>query len=290
MSIQFEYIDGRRYQTSMPYFAPVDEAEIVRQDLEDTMLRLWWGNSFGSPVAERLNGEGTKVLDVGCGAGSWMCDLAIRYPKTLFVGLDISPMFPRDNPTNAAFLEWNILEKMPFPDSTFDFVHQRMLSGGITQKQWENYIVMELVRITKPNGYVEFVEADSTFYSSGKVTRRISNACKYNSLKRHTESKGQCGFIGTHIKGILENTQQVTNITHDVKDIVLGNRAGKSGEMALQNIVEMLKSIRPALSKSMEITNNHFDALVETFMRETNVYETIWRVHRVYACKIDAPV
>jgi len=65
MSIQFEYIDGRRYQTSMPYFAPVDEAEIVRQDLEDTMLRLWWGNSFGSPVAERLNGEGTKVLDVG---------------------------------------------------------------------------------------------------------------------------------------------------------------------------------------------------------------------------------
>src|SRR5207253_10521795 len=32
MSIQFEYIDGRRYQTTMPYFAPVDEAEIIRLD------------------------------------------------------------------------------------------------------------------------------------------------------------------------------------------------------------------------------------------------------------------
>ena len=114
-------------------------------------------------------------------SGSWMCDLAIHYPKTLFVGVDISPMFPRENPSNAAFLECNILEKLPFPDNTFDFVHQRMLSGGITQKLWENHIIMELVRITKPTGYVEFVEADSTFYSSGKVTRRISNACKYNS-------------------------------------------------------------------------------------------------------------
>ncbi len=50
----------------------------------------------------------------------------------------MSPIFPKENkPQNAGFIECNILDGgLPFPSNTFDFVHQRLLYGAFTEKQW----------------------------------------------------------------------------------------------------------------------------------------------------------
>lgn len=102
--------------------------------------------------------RGITVLDAGCGSGRWLLDMAQDYPNSTFVGVDqeeVSPM--SDVPSNCNFMRGNILN-LPFADNTFDFTFQRLLLFAFTPAEWE-IAVSELVRVTKPGGWVELFEA-----------------------------------------------------------------------------------------------------------------------------------
>lgn len=66
------------------------------------------------------------MLDLGCGPGAWAMEIAGEYPKSSIIGIDMTPMFPREiKPTNCAFYQYNVLEGIPFDDDTFDYVFMR---------------------------------------------------------------------------------------------------------------------------------------------------------------------
>ncbi|KAJ1569958.1 hypothetical protein HK096_008540, partial [Nowakowskiella sp. JEL0078] len=108
---------------------------------------------------EEQDRPGSTILDVGCGAGAWARDVAMMYPqatvyavdmaKTLFEGIDTLP--------NIIFTTANVLEKLPFTDNYFDAVFQRFLTVGITKDKWD-HVIKELLRVTKPCGFIELVE------------------------------------------------------------------------------------------------------------------------------------
>lgn len=50
-----------------------------------------------------------------------------------------------------------MLEGLPFEDNIFDFVHMRLLITAIPSAQWPA-VVQELVRVTRPSGWVELAE------------------------------------------------------------------------------------------------------------------------------------
>jgi hypothetical protein len=75
-----------------------------------------------------------------------------------FMGLDIkdpgvdepgqgSGLNPR--PENYAFVAGNILQGLPFPVDSFDFVHQRLRFFAVPGDRWQ-FVVNELVRVTRP--------------------------------------------------------------------------------------------------------------------------------------------
>jgi ubiquinone/menaquinone biosynthesis C-methylase UbiE len=55
---------------------------------------------------------------------------------------------------------------LPFPDNSFDLVHIETLLFNITSKQLD-FLIDEMMRVTKPSGYIEFVETHFTYKSKG---------------------------------------------------------------------------------------------------------------------------
>lgn len=89
-------------------------------------------------------------------------DMANDFPTTMFFGVHTSRIYPTaDFPANCFFQEGTSLEArgLPFRDNTFDYVIQRFTLTGLSPDQRERNL-KELMRVTKPGGYIEVVEAD----------------------------------------------------------------------------------------------------------------------------------
>ena len=77
-----------------------------------------------------------------CGSGIWILELATENPKSRFVGIDLSPIFPDQiKPANTSFIQTNILHGLPFDDDEFDYVHIGHMSLALTEEQWQNIVV-----------------------------------------------------------------------------------------------------------------------------------------------------
>ncbi|CAJ0635076.1 15873_t:CDS:2, partial [Entrophospora sp. SA101] len=161
------------------YCLPNDKQEIERLTLEHIIYRFIWHGNFSSPVDDVLKSsfaknDKAKVLDIGCGSGNWLLEMAEEYPNANFVGIDISPIFPNEydsnKPTNVAFLKFDALSEsgLPFPDDTFDFVYQKFMGLFINEKKWMKHIE-ELIRITKPGGWIEIMDIDPFPYDAGPI-------------------------------------------------------------------------------------------------------------------------
>ncbi|RIB25446.1 S-adenosyl-L-methionine-dependent methyltransferase [Gigaspora rosea] len=154
---EFLYADNRRFNNvkDVIYPLPDSEEESDRLRSQHFMFRYFWQSNFFAPIEHILSKPGSKILDVGCGAASWSFDMAISYPSTDVIGLDMTPLQTTQiKPKNFNFVKGNVLEGLPFEDNTFDFVFQRFLVGGYPKEKWP-YVINELVRVLKPGGFLE---------------------------------------------------------------------------------------------------------------------------------------
>jgi SAM-dependent methyltransferase len=107
------------------------------------------------------------ILDIGSGSGRWAMELAAAFPNARVVGVDLVPSAVDEaqvlgqgldtRPPNYTFAIGNVLEGLPFPDNTFDFVHQRLLITAIPRDRWPD-VIRELARVARPGGWVELAE------------------------------------------------------------------------------------------------------------------------------------
>jgi ubiquinone/menaquinone biosynthesis C-methylase UbiE len=83
--------------------------------------------------------EGATVLDSGCGPATWTFEMAETYTQSKIHGIDISFVFPETiKPVNVELVIGNIAKHIPYPDNTFDYIHQRLLMVGLTSEDWDN--------------------------------------------------------------------------------------------------------------------------------------------------------
>lgn len=79
---------------------------------------------------------------------------------------------------NLDFYQMNVLDaKLPFQDNQFDFVKQQLVTTSFTVADWKR-VMEELVRVTKPGGFIQLVEIDYNTFNLGPKGRKWETECK----------------------------------------------------------------------------------------------------------------
>jgi ubiquinone/menaquinone biosynthesis C-methylase UbiE len=97
--------------------------------------------------------QGIIVLDSGCGPGTWTLEMAEAFPQSKFYGIDITSVFPDSiMPSNVEFAAGNIAKTLPYPDNSFNYIHQRLLVVALTNEDWNN-VSMLLKQVYSCSGF-----------------------------------------------------------------------------------------------------------------------------------------
>jgi ubiquinone/menaquinone biosynthesis C-methylase UbiE len=106
-----------------------------------------------------------KVLDMACGPGGWVLDIAFAHPEIEVTGIDISKIMidyadaraRSQQLTNASFSLMDLTKQLDFPDGSFDLVNARFLFSVLSQEQWPPFIA-ECTRLLRPGGILRLTE------------------------------------------------------------------------------------------------------------------------------------
>ena len=116
----------------------------------------WWYKGLRERVFVELDdhvGEGTTVLDAGCGTGGTMAALRSRFPLAKITGIDLSPLaVPHAKDKAAGDVAHGTVNALPFADGVFDvvLVLDVLYHSGVD----DNEALQELLRVLKSNGIV----------------------------------------------------------------------------------------------------------------------------------------
>ena len=112
------------------------------------------------------------ILDIACGPGGWVLDVAFEYPRIEVTGIDLSQQMidyaniqaQAQGLNNASFSVMDVTQPLDFPDNSFDLVNARFL-GFLPKAAWPK-LVQECLRITRPGGIIRLTESEWGFTNS----------------------------------------------------------------------------------------------------------------------------
>ncbi|KAI0526150.1 methyltransferase domain-containing protein [Xylaria bambusicola] len=146
------------------------------------------GRLFSAPIAKqlarlsRIGGAQSRarILDLGGQATcDWAWHCAITYPNTKVYTVTTKSIRQLSNcnmrgPSNHRQVAVERLTKLPFPDGHFDLVSARELHsilkfiGENGEDEWESCL-SEIMRVLKPDGYLDFSVIDSDIMNAGPL-------------------------------------------------------------------------------------------------------------------------
>src|SRR5215472_9456970 len=125
-----------------------------------------------------------QVLDVGCGTGDWLIELALTAPgiKRL-VGVDVSLKIVEYARARAKaeavderveFQTMDALRILQFPDASFDLVNQRFGFSWLRTWEWRK-ILLEYYRVTRPGGIIHITEPHLTGETNSPALTKLND-------------------------------------------------------------------------------------------------------------------
>lgn len=259
-------LDDRRRLADAPYVLPSDDKEINRLDFQHYMLRYTLRGNYAAPIRQPMS-----ILDVGSGTGRWAYEMARLFPNANVVGADIAP--PNQDPTsledarpdNCAFVQGNILEGLPFGDGSFDFTHMRLLLFAIPEQRWPD-VARELVRVTRPGGWIEMVETGPQ-QNGGPAMDQIVQWVTQASLRR-----GINPLVGPRVGEYLRGAGAVTVATRDIA-LPVGAYGGRVGRLAETDVMGVLAGVKGLVASQGIATPEAFEQAVQTARADLNRYQ-----------------
>jgi ubiquinone/menaquinone biosynthesis C-methylase UbiE len=272
-------IFGREYTAGVPYALPSDLDEMNRLDFQHYVLRQAFKGNYAAPIRNP-----SSILDVGTGTGRWAKEMAALFPTANVIGLDIKEpvsdeqsavaTIPDLVPANYSFASGNILEGLPFPDGTFDFVHQRLLFFAIPDDRWQ-FVLNELYRVTRPGGWVEVVEGRYGYEPMGPAAQHISDVMLIAMQKRGIDPRNSAnlaqylraaGFQHVHTRAIK---------------LPVGDWGGRLGQLAKTDVLTFSQAAKPLL-RAQGMTESECAQLIDTMRRECEQLHYTWPFYIVY--------
>lgn len=248
-----------------PYFLPRGDAEIDRLDIQHYALReKLEGINYLAPIQRPA-----RILDVGCGTGQWAYELCAEFSRSLVFGLDLEPS-KAPWPANYRFVRANVLQGLPFTSDRFDFVHQRFLTSGVPVRAWAD-TMRELVRVTRPGGWIELVEGRPELSPAGPATNRLLATTWKLGRSMGLDSTGLiAGNLDEHLRRTGVSVVDVRRV-----DLPVGEWGGRIGSWMSTDARTMFLRLAGIFEERFGLAEAECRVLAAAAQEEWEEYRTV---------------
>ncbi|RIA99729.1 S-adenosyl-L-methionine-dependent methyltransferase [Glomus cerebriforme] len=244
--------------------------------MHNYIIKYLFQSNFSAPVKEKLT-QGGKVLDVACGPGTWLLELASNYKESKFFGLDIKPVFPQEiKPSNLEFIKADMFDGLPFHDNEFDFTHIESVVYILTRNQWD-FVFSELIRVTKPGGYIEITDLYLKINDKSLTFYKLYEGLYKSCLRRNVDIN-----LIYNLDSILKLHQNIEPIRRIEKNFIFGPNGEEAG-LIYQEVATLFLSTKMAikdLSAEIGISEEEYKNMVR------NLKEELKLTHSAEGCVI----
>ncbi|OJT08457.1 hypothetical protein TRAPUB_640 [Trametes pubescens] len=151
------------------YRLPADDEEFERLDNQHVMFMEAMGK-YPHCMEEVLADDEPEVqktcVDLGCGSGSWILDVAKDFPHCSAVAVDLVPMQDVNMPPNCRSEVDDINLGLQHFYGAFNVAHARLVSSGIRDYAG---LIDEMAQTLRPRGLIELSEFDFRVYDVDKT-------------------------------------------------------------------------------------------------------------------------
>ncbi|HLJ81858.1 MAG TPA: methyltransferase domain-containing protein [Ktedonobacterales bacterium] len=270
-----DHVLGREYAAGVPYMLPKDMEEVDRLDFQHYMLRYALRGNYAAPLTDARD-----ILDVGTGTGRWAAEMAELFPQARITGVDIMPPAaleghaPLRMPANYSFVAANVLEGLPFPDASFDFVHQRLLYGALPADRWQA-VVNELVRVTRAGGWIELVEG-GLVQQGGSAMNTLNTLMSEASMRRGIDVTA-----GSRIGSFLQAAGALGVAQHSL-NLPMGKHGGRIGTLVETDALSVFKGFQARMVAAGIVDEARYNAMLEGVRHEAATLLMVWPIYIAY--------
>ena len=262
------------------YFVDVENTmERERLARQGRMLQQGLAGHLPEPSADLHD-----IIDIACGDGAWVLDVARAYPQARVVGVDLSQTAidyaqeraQQQSVSNVSFRVLDALKTFDLPDESFDLVNARLVYGFVPLAAWPSFI-QECKRILRPGGVLRLTEGEFGL-SNGSAAEKLAEACARamkmigNSFSPDGRHTGITPMLWLFLRdGGFENIQKKAYAVE-----YLGDRDAQ-GDM-YHNLMAFYKLLKPAMLKTGLFTEEEFNQLYARFSSEmeSKDFSQIW--------------
>ncbi|KAI8141778.1 hypothetical protein BJV82DRAFT_517742, partial [Fennellomyces sp. T-0311] len=177
------------------------------------------------------------------GPGYWVKDMAEAYPRSHFTGTDLH-------------------------DTIFSY----------TQEEWV-VVINELVRVTKPGGYIQLVEMSGIIQDVGPNLSIWLMRVTVSLQTRNIHLK-----LGPKLHEMLEANSGVVDVIHSHRSVPIG-WLGKLGDLGLECLERMFDSLKPRLCDDWSMNLQKYEKVVQGASNECHEFKSWTNIHYAYCRK-----
>ncbi|KAI9245266.1 hypothetical protein BY458DRAFT_485112 [Sporodiniella umbellata] len=182
---------------------------------------------------------------------------------------------------NLEFHQINVkMEKLPFPDNHFDVVKQRLSTASLTKEHWKS-ILLEMIRVTKPGGYIELLEIDHSTHDLGPQGKQLESELIEATRKLNYEPR-----MAIYLEDLLKAAGLVDVATKSVS-IPLGEWGLDLGILWKHNLEGFAESTSPLLSRMIGLSVDEYKDRWRDFLVESEEFKPFTNTHAAWAKKPD---
>ncbi|KAL4213025.1 hypothetical protein CU097_003554 [Rhizopus azygosporus] len=266
------------------YWLPKDDEEQRRLTGQHFAIKnLYEGNVLPS-ITEALDFEkGINILDAGCGSAAWIMDMVQEYPNCTYHGCDIDDnTYKNIDVKQFIFSIGDITQRLPYEDSTFDFVHMRFFIAALREEDEWPAAINEAIRVTKPGGMIQMTEFNLQLPADpSNLFYKTMSACIDLS-----KSKGQNPHIGAELEKMLSRYSNIKIVQSDSRscDMSSGTLTAK---MFIWDCLEGIKGVQPVIGPKLGInTMDELDDFIVKYKHDLETKESTFYLNSVAVQKL----
>jgi len=220
-------------------------------------------------------GEVAHVLDLSCGPGAWLIEVAQTYPHMHGIGVEQKPELlytAREDAqiahTNGAAFELvKQYERLPYLDNSFDFIHIQRSSAAITPRKWPS-VLRELARVLRPGGWLHFLDFEIGPTSSAALNTFIDYLRVSHLKTKRVFSAESLALTSAVLFPRLLKESGWVETSYTLHAVDIGNQLGSAGKDYIFSVLTEDTRIVQYLVAAGVVTQAEIERVVATIRQD----------------------